>query len=446
MTEPAAETPAGPSAAGPPAWLATTSHLRAVVFGALVASAAVLLRRPDLLVLATPMLVIGVWATFTRPRSAPQVSTRILHTTVREGEGTRLRTTIGSGAGIEHAVLMVASGPFTVLRPAAGVLTRRVDGRRAESVNLNVIVRSTRWGQRRVGPAVVVATSTWGGFRWDSGEMDPVAVTTLPAPTVFDANAATPHPTGLVGLNRSNRAGDGNEFASIRPFQVGDRLRRIHWPVSMRTGNLHVTSTWSDQDSHVILVVDASSDIGDSAGVDGAASSLDLTVRAAGAIAEHYLRRGDRVGLQVFGTASQNRVPEAAGRAHLRRVLDTLSMIEPATERYDLDLRATFGLSAGALVIVLSPMISAMALGRTVSLARRGLSVVAIDTLPRDLVERGDPATVLAWRVRLLERSREIRRVSAAGVPVVQWRGPGSLDQVLRDVARRGRTPRMARR
>jgi uncharacterized protein (DUF58 family) len=70
---------------------------------------------------------------------------------------------------------------------------------------------------------------------------------------------------------------------------VGDRLRRIHWPVSLRTGTLHVTSTYGDEDSQIVLVVDGTSDLGPREGLDGRPTSLDLTVRAAGAMAEHYL-------------------------------------------------------------------------------------------------------------------------------------------------------------
>ena len=51
----------------------------------------------------------------------------------------------------------------------------------------------------------------------------------------------------------------------------------------------------------MLLVVDALADHGASDGVDGAASSLDLTVRAASAVAEHHVRSGDRVGLRVVG-------------------------------------------------------------------------------------------------------------------------------------------------
>ena len=70
----------------------------------------------------------------------------------------------------------------------------------------------------------------------------------------------------------------------------------------------------------MLLIVDALADYGAPGGVDGAASSLDVTVRAAAAIAEHYLRRGDRVALRVVGTGGEN-VRYGAGRRHLRRIL-----------------------------------------------------------------------------------------------------------------------------
>ena len=41
---------------------------------------------------------------------------------------------------------------------------------------------------------------------------------------------------------------------------------------------------------------------------------------------------------------------------------------------------------------------------------------------------------------------RELRSIQQVGVPVVQWRGPGSLDQVLRDLSRHAAKPRMVRR
>ena len=39
-----------------------------------------------------------------------------------------------------------------------------------------------------------------------------------------------------------------------------------------------------------------------------------------------------------------------------------------------------------------------------------------------------------------------VGRAAEAGVPIIPWRGPGSLDTVLRGVTRRSRAPRMVSR
>jgi uncharacterized protein (DUF58 family) len=291
-------------------------------------------------------------------------------------------------------------------------------------------------------------------------------VTTVPLPDTFSARVPVPRPEGLVGQNRSHHPGDGGEFADIRQFRFGDRLRRVHWPVSIRTGQLHVTSTFADQDSEVILLVDAMHDIGTSQGVGGRSSSLDNAVRAAGAIAEHYLRTGDRVGLRVLGARGVPALDSAAGRNHLRRVLDTLARTTAAQatvadeKRLRGQLRAR--VPAGALVVVLTPAISPEVLGHALALSRRGISVITVDTLPPELAspdldpalletlmpeaEKTPDASRIAWRLRLLEREHEMRRAREAGVPIVPWAGPGTLDIVLRDLGRRSRAPRVVSR
>ena len=87
--------------------------------------------------------------------------------------------------------------------------------------------------------------------------------------------------------------------------------------------------TWADLDTHVAVIVDATADLGISDGIDGRASSLDVTVRAAGAIAEHYALRGERVSMQTFGARVAQKVPPGAGRVQLRRVLDRSALIAP---------------------------------------------------------------------------------------------------------------------
>ena len=433
-------------------WHATPAHLRTSMVAVLTTLGSVALHRPDLLLLGLPFVVICLWSLLTRPTTVPSVAASIGHPTVREGEATVWTVQVDHVDGLEEITTVLEQHAWSQLAPVDGVQSialpppTRDDDTAARHL-LSTGWRSVRWGHRAVGPGLVSGSSAWDAFRWGPLQIEQVMVRTLPLPAVFDVAAPAPHPQGLVGVNRSTRPGEGSEFASIRPFQAGDRLRRIHWPVSTRTGRLHVTSSHADEDSHVVLIVDAFNDLGRSDGIDGAASTLDVSVRAAAAVAEHYLHRGERVSLRVLGAADVTRLPAAAGRRHLRRVLDTLSDIRAGTDR-DPDRRITsLGIGAGALVVMLSPLIAPAALGQAISLSARGLTVVVIDTLPDDVALPDDDGFAqFAWRLRLLEREREIHRVQAAGVPVVGWRGPGSLDQVLRELGRRAAGPRMAHR
>ena len=72
---------------------------------------------------------------------------------------------------------------------------------------------------------------------------------------------------------------------------------------------------------------------------------------------------------------------------------------------------------------------------------------VGIDTLPADipLPVRGDWATA-AGRLWRLERANLLGQLVEHGVPVVAWAGPGSLDEVLRQVSRMASAPKAVSR
>jgi len=424
-------------------WRPTHAQFRATaVAGVLVL--AVLVRRPDLVVLGAPFGVLAVWGLLARPRAPgpPVVRLESDSPMLLEGQATRLRVTFES-PGADQVVVVLPRRRWFETDHVSG--TRVVAGG-GGVVEVGIDVRALRWGRHQLEAAFVVGASLLGAYRTDLVRTDGLALVTWPLRDRFAAVDAVPRPAGLVGLHRSRRPGDGTEIAGVRAFRPGDRLRQINWAVSARTGSLHVTSTWSDRDTEVWLLLDTSDDVGASSGIDGTASSLDIAVRAAAAVAEHYLRNGDRV--RLSDTASIVRaVRSGSGRGHLRRILDSLVDANPHAPasggpRRQVRHRPA---RAGTLVIALSPLLRAELLGDVVSLVHGGSTVVVVDTLPVEVTRDASesPLLPLAWRLRLLERASDVDRLGDLGVPVVPWRGAGTLDEVLRDVSRLTAAPRL---
>ena len=275
------------------------------------------------------------------------------------------------------------------------------------------------------------------------------AVRVHPLPEPFRADEAMPRASGLVGVHRSRRPGEGGELAGVRRFGPGDRLRRVDWRVTLRTRELHVAHTLSDRDAEVVLLLDVLHEAGRSGGIRGAASVLDTTVRAAAAIAEHYLRQGDRVSLLEY-SGNPRYLRAAGGRPQLQTVLEWLLHTRAGVGAAD---PPVFGIDphlipGSALVVVLTPMLAPQGAEMIATLARAGRVVVAVDTLGAvaDRPLRGSQWTDVAQRLWRLERENTIGQLREDGVPVIAWAGAGSLDQVLRDMSRLASAPRLARR
>ncbi len=298
-----------------------------------------------------------------------------------------------------------------------------------------------------VGVEKVALVTPWGGYRWGPVTLPGREMFVLPTLTRLRSGGEAPQPIGLIGAHRSRRDGNGTEFSSIRAFHSGDRLRRINWRVSLRQGTLHVESTRAEEDTAVLLIVDAMSDFGSSDGVGSTESSLDVTVRAAAALADQYLSGGDRVSLRVLSPGGEY-VGYGTGTRHLRIVLGLLARVRPGVPpEVDIE-QIDFRAAAGSVVVVISPMLSEQLASATVRLVRRGLPVIVVDPLPRDMTPVVWPEPLpqvagLAWRMRLIDREHLLGRLASVGCPVVPWNGPRTLEEVLHRLARRSQLPRV---
>jgi uncharacterized protein (DUF58 family) len=429
-------------------WRPTGGLSRCLAVGALGLALAVAFGDAVLVVLTAPFLVLGALGLLHRPGSSPDVTALLDHQWMHEGQGTRSRLLVSDLEGVEHVTRVATPAPFVATHPAHGRLGRLL----TDDSGLPVLeISPRRWGRRILGHEDVALTSRWAGYRWGPVPLVGNQLQVLPVRAPYDSRAEAPQPLGLVGAHRSRRIGSGSEFSGIRPFQAGDRLRRINWRVSLRARTLHVVTARAEEDAGVLLVIDALADHGHSGGMGGAASSLDVTVRAGAALAEHHVRRGDRVSLRVIGPRRVSVVGFGTGERHLRNLLGRLSMVGPGEPRTFGREKPFFGVTGGTVVIVLSPMLSDAVATATATLVRRGLPLVVIDTLPSgmalEVAEGTDPAVAdLAWRMRLLERDQVLARLSSLGCPVVAWRGAGTVDDVMRRLARRAQLPQVRAR
>jgi uncharacterized protein (DUF58 family) len=424
-------------------WNATGSLARALTLGGVGVALALVVGRPGVVVLVAPLLLASALALVHRPTREPRVYGSVTHFQLYEGQGMRSRLEASDLDDVEHVTRAMAPQPFLAMHPAEGIVGHLVGSDGIEPIEAS----PRRWGLRTIGAEKVAFTTPWGGYRWGPVTLPGREVAVLPTVSHFRSGGEAPQPIGLIGAHRSRRDGDGTEFSSIRRFHAGDRLRRINWRVSLRHGTLHVESTRAEEDTAVLLIVDALADFGRSEGVGGPESSLDVTIRAAAALAEQYISGGDRVSLRVLSPFGEY-AGYGTGTRHLRRILTLLSRIRPGVPRDvaidQIDFRAT----AGTVVVVISPMLSEPLATATVRLVRRGLPVIVVDPLPPGTTPTAYPdadeqVAGLAWRMRLLDRNHLLARLSAAGCPVVPWNGPRTLEEVLRRLARRAQLPRV---
>jgi len=424
-------------------WNPTSSLGRALTVGGVGIALALAIGRPAVVVLVAPLLVAGAMGVLHRPTREPRVFASFAHQQLHEGQGMRVRLESADIEDAEHVTRAMVPRPYLALHPAEGTLGHLVGAGGIESIEAS----PRRWGLRLIGAEKVAFTTAWGGYRWGPAALPGREVAVLPTLSHFRSAGEAPQPIGLIGAHRSRRDGDGTEFSSIRRFHAGDRLRRINWRVSLRQGDLHVQSTRAEEDAAILLIVDALADFGVSEGVGGSESSLDVTIRAAAALADQYISGGDRVSLRVLSPGGEY-AGYGTGTHHLRRILSLLSRIRPGVPRDvaidQIDFRAT----AGTVVVVISPMLSESLATATVRLVRRGLPVIVVDPLPPGSTPTVYPdadaeVAALAWRMRLLDRNHLLARLSASGCPVVPWNGPRTLEEVLRRLARRGQLPRV---
>lgn len=299
-------------------------------------------------------------------------------------------------------------------------------------VTLPFTVRARSWGAHDLGSLWVRAHRPGGLVVTESVVARAPTLRVLPSALRLERLLKPAEPHAIAGMHLSRFRGNGIDFAELRPYQPGDRLRDLSWGTSARLGEPWVTVRHPERTGTVLLFLDAVfSDEG--AGME----ALARAARAAWAVASVHLRAQDRVGLLAQGRTTAW-LPPRGGRRARWMLLDELLSVGRAAE--DMSWRRRRGsrlmVPSDALVVGVTTLRSQTFVPELMRYRRAGHTTVALvidtsDLLPPVADEAGDASR----RVWLAQREAERHALHRGGVPtalVTPTEGVGAAVLTLR--------------
>jgi uncharacterized protein (DUF58 family) len=225
-------------------------------------------------------------------------------------------------------------------------------------------------GRHAIGPLEITHTDPFGALRRRRQIAGTSPLLVYPA---YEEVSVLPTAVQRLGIVRhSPNIGQGDEFYALRAYEEGDDLRKIHWPTSMKMGELVIRQEELLAEPRALLVLDtaASKHRG-----TGPTSSLEAAVSACASLGVLALHR--RMRLEVVtneGPILKTRDPSE------HEFLEALALVKPSRGGIARALdRAERTRGRPALVVVISP-----------DLGRDEIRAVALRA-------RNSPAGAIVW-------------------------------------------------
>jgi uncharacterized protein (DUF58 family) len=186
------------------------------------------------------------------------------------------------------------------------------------------------------------------------------------------------------------------EFYTMRAYEEGDDLRRIHWPSVARTGELMIRQDESAHRAAAAVFLDNRS-----SGLGGSGPAFERAVSATASIGAHYLRTGFRLRL-----ATADQPPTAV---EFDRFLETLALARPSRAQQITPtlIRLVSASSGGGALVVVTHVPDASAIAALSRLTTSG-SRIAV------LVQQHEPDDLTLRARHELERGLQAARRSLA--------------------------------
>jgi uncharacterized protein (DUF58 family) len=401
--------------------------------------AALATRRPELAIVAAPFAVYAGIGLLLARRPELDAELELDAERVLEGDEVEVHVALAADVEVERLeVLLQLPRELVVVGSVNPVQLRLAGGERRE---LTFRLRCARWGAFRVGRIHLRAHDAFGLF---------VHETTLDRRRPLKVYPSEEHVRDLLkpletqvfaGNHVAREKGEGIEFADLRQFVPGDRIRHVNWRASARRGELWINEHHAERNADVVLLLDSFAEAR-----RGDRGTLDPALRAAGTLAARYLRQKDRVGFVTFGGILNWLLP-TTGTVQLYRIVDAMldTQIVLSYAWRDIGTVPRRTLPPQALVIALTPLLDDRSEAAMLDLRGRGFDLVVVEISPLSLLpEPQGSAGQLADRLWRLRRDAVRGRFERAGIPVAVWGDETSLAAALEEVSAYRRHARAA--
>jgi len=410
-----------------------------VGLAALALLAALATRRPELVVVAAPFALAAAVGLLLARR--PQIDADVVLDAERtlEGDEIEARIALTAHTGAERVeVLLQLPRRLALVDGHNPVQLRLADGERRE---LTYRLRCAKWGAFGVG-RVYLRTHDWFGLFTREVVLDRRQPLKVYPSEEYVRDLLRPLDTQVFSGNHvARQKGEGIEFADLRQFLPGDRIRHINWRASARRGELWVNEHHAERNADVVILLDSFAEAR-----QGDRSTLDPALRAAGTLAARYLRQKDRVGFVTFGGILNWLLP-TTGAVQLYRIVDAMldTQIVLSYAWRDVGTVPRRTLPPQALVLALTPLLDDRSEAALLDLRGRGFDLVVIEISPLALLPppRSEVGQ-LADRLMRLRREAVRGRFERAGIPVAVWGDETSLAAALEEVSAYRRRARAA--
>ena len=396
-------------------------------FGALVV--ALTTGQSELAALGAPFLVLAALGVVDRRPARIWAEINLHADCVIEGDRITGEVEVEWEGDADVTVLLTGLRGATPVHPSP--VSWSLSGRGPYTLPFQLEAQS--WGVHDIGTLWIRLRRRGGMLVWEQKLSSAPTLRVLPTPLRLNRLLKPAEPRAVAGMHLSRFRGQGTDFAELRPYQPGDRLRDLSWSTSARLGTPWVAVRHSEKTGTVLLLLDAV--FSDERETNNA---LARAARVAWAIAQAHLSAQDRVGLLARGRTTAW-LPPRGGRRARWLLLDELLAIGAAAEDplQRPRRRGRVWIPADALIVGVTDLRSEAFARELLHYRRAGHTAVALVIETSDLLPQPrNPADAAAHRIWLAQRDSERYALTRGGVPSAMITGTEGVAAAISSLRR----------